>query len=318
MPFILDFERPIFELENKIQELRQFSAEKEIDLSEEISTLEKKAARLKEDTYRNLTPWQKVQIARHPERPSVLDYINFFVEDFVELKGDRRYGDDPAVVGGIGRFRGRPVTIIGHVKGRGTKENIARNFGMVHPEGNRKAVRLMKQAEKFRRPVICFIDTPGAYPGEGAEERGQGEAIAASLLTMATLRTSLISVVIGEGGSGGALALGMGDRVLMLEHAVYSIISPEQFANILWKEPGRAQEAAGLMKMTAQDLLAFGVIDEIVPEPLGGAHREPEQMAAILADCIEKHLREIEEMGEEERLHRRCQRFRRMGAVVEE
>ncbi|MDN5293251.1 MAG: acetyl-CoA carboxylase carboxyl transferase subunit alpha [Eubacteriales bacterium] len=318
MPFILDFERPIFELENKIQELRQFSAEKEIDLSEEISTLEKKAARLKEDTYRNLTPWQKVQIARHPERPSVLDYINFFVEDFVELKGDRRYGDDPAVVGGIGRFRGRPVTIIGHVKGRGTKENIARNFGMVHPEGNRKAVRLMKQAEKFRRPVICFIDTPGAYPGEGAEERGQGEAIAASLLTMATLRTPLISVVIGEGGSGGALALGMGDRVLMLEHAVYSIISPEQFANILWKEPGRAQEAAGLMKMTAQDLLAFGVIDEIVPEPLGGAHREPEQMAAILADCIEKHLREIEEMGEEERLHRRCQRFRRMGAVVEE
>lgn len=318
MPFILDFERPIFELENKIQELRQFSAEKGIDLSEEISTLEKKAARLKEDTYRNLTPWQKVQIARHPERPSVLDYINFFVEDFVELKGDRRYGDDPAVVGGIGRFRGRPVTIIGHVKGRGTKENIARNFGMVHPEGNRKAVRLMKQAEKFRRPVICFIDTPGAYPGEGAEERGQGEAIAASLLTMATLRTSLISVVIGEGGSGGALALGMGDRVLMLEHAVYSIISPEQFANILWKEPGRAQEAAGLMKMTAQDLLAFGVIDEIVPEPLGGAHRQPEQMAAILADCIEKHLREIEEMGEEERLHRRCQRFRRMGAVVEE
>lgn len=318
MPFILDFERPIFELENKIQELRQFSAEKGIDLSEEISTLEKKAARLKEDTYRNLTPWQKVQIARHPERPSVLDYINFFVEDFVELKGDRRYGDDPAVVGGIGRFRGRPVTIIGHVKGRGTKENIARNFGMVHPEGNRKAVRLMKQAEKFRRPVICFIDTPGAYPGEGAEERGQGEAIAASLLTMATLRTPLISVVIGEGGSGGALALGMGDRVLMLEHAVYSIISPEQFANILWKEPGRAQEAAGLMKMTAQDLLAFGVIDEIVPEPLGGAHREPEQMAAILADYIEKHLREIEEMAEEERLHRRCQRFRRMGAVVEE
>lgn len=318
MPFILDFERPIFELENKIQELRQFSAEKGIDLSEEISTLEKKAARLKEDTYRNLTPWQKVQIARHPERPSVLDYINFFVEDFVELKGDRRYGDDPAVVGGIGRFRGRPVTIIGHVKGRGTKENIARNFGMVHPEGNRKAVRLMKQAEKFRRPVICFIDTPGAYPGEGAEERGQGEAIAASLLTMATLRTPLISVVIGEGGSGGALALGMGDRVLMLEHAVYSIISPEQFANILWKEPGRAQEAAGLMKMTAQDLLAFGVIDEIVPEPLGGAHREPEQMAAILADCIEKHLREIEEMAEEERLYRRCQRFRRMGAVVEE
>lgn len=232
----LEFEKPLLELERKIGELRSFSSEKGIDLAEEISTLEKKAESMKKEIYSNLSPWQKIQLARHPQRPYTLDYIKLIFEDFLEMHGDRLFGDDRAIVSGIAKFNGRPVTIIGHQKGRDTKDNIGRNFGMPHPEGYRKALRLMKQAEKFKRPVICLIDTPGAYPGIAAEERGQGEAIARNLMEMSNLKTPIIVVVIGEGGSGGALALGVGDKIAMLEHSVYSVSSPEACAAILWKD----------------------------------------------------------------------------------
>ena len=282
MAAILEFEKPIQELENKINELRSFSRDKGIDLSNEITTLEKRAMEVRESIYGNLNSWQHVLISRHPERPNTYDYINYIFKDFIELHGDRYFGDDPAVVGGIGRFYGRAVTVIGHLKGKDTKENLARNFGMAHPEGFRKGMRLMKQAEKFKRPVICFIDTPGANPGIGAEERGQFEAIARSILTMATLKTPIITVVIGEGASGGALAFGVGDRILMQEHTVYSVISPEGYASILWKDSSRAREAAEAIRITASDILELGVADKIIPEPLGGAHRDPEAAAELL------------------------------------
>ena len=313
MPAILEFEKPIEELEIKITELRKFSREKGIDLTNEIAILEKRAREVKESIYSNLDAWQKVLIARHPERPNVYDYIKYLFTQFYELFGDRLYGDDPSVLGGIGRFRGRAVTVIGHLKGKDTKENLARNFGMAHPEGYRKALRLMKQAEKFKRPLICFIDTPGAYPGMGAEERGQFEAIARSILTMVNLRTPIIAVVIGEGGSGGALAFGVGDRVLMLEHTIYSVISPEGYSSILWKDASRYKEAAGTFKITAQDVFELGVVDRIVPEPLGGAHRDPEAAAQNLGQAISECLDELVSIDPEILIKNRYNKFRTMG-----
>lgn len=313
MPAILEFEKPIQELEIKISELRSFSQEKGIDLTNEIVTLEKRANEVRESIYSNLSSWQKVLIARYPERPNTNEYIKYLFTDFIEMHGDRFFGDDPAVVGGIGRFRGRAVTVLGHLKGKDTKENLARNFGNAHPEGYRKGIRLMKQAEKFKRPVICFIDTPGAYCGMGAEERGQSEAIASSISTMVTLKVPIISVVIGEGGSGGALALGVGDRILMQEHTIYSVISPEGYASILWKDATRCREAAEAIKITAQDLLKLGVADKIVPEPIGGTHRDPEAAAGLLGEALAGTLKELLAFEPEELVSRRYDKFRVIG-----
>lgn len=318
MPAILDFEKPIQELETKISELRRFSEEKGIDLTNEISILENRAREVRESIYGNLNSWQKVLIARHSERPNTYDYINYLFTDFIELHGDRFFSDDPAVIGGIGRFGGLAVTVLGHLKGKDTKENLARNFGMAHPEGYRKAIRLMKQAEKFKRPVICFIDTPGAYCGMGAEERGQFEAIARSISTMSTLRVPIISIVIGEGGSGGAVAFGMGDRILMLEHAVYSVISPEGYASILFKDATRCREAAEAMKITAQDLFDLGVADKIIPEPLGGAHRDPEVAAKNIGEALAGTLEELLAVPPETLVQLRYKKFRAIGSLTAE
>lgn len=315
MPAILEFEKPIQELETKISELRSFSKEKGIDLTNEIATLEARAREVRESIYGNLDSWQKVLIARHAERPNTYDYIKYLFNDFIELHGDRCYGDDPAVAGGIGRFRGRAVTIIGHLKGKDTKENLARNFGMAHPEGYRKAMRLMKQAEKFNRPVLCFIDTPGGYCGMGAEERGVSEAIASSIAVMAALKTPVVAVVIGEGGSGGALAFGVGDRILMQEHTIYSVISPEGYASIVWKEAARVREAAGVLKLTAQDLLELGVADKIIPEPLGGAHRDPGAAAGLLGEALDDVLKELQAIDPETLVARRYDKFRAIGSL---
>jgi acetyl-CoA carboxylase carboxyl transferase subunit alpha len=313
MAATLEFEKPIQELENKINELRSFSRDKGIDLSNEITTLEKRAMEVRESIYGNLNSWQHVLISRHPERPNTYDYINYIIRDFIELHGDRCFGDDPAVVGGIGRFNGHAVTVIGHLKGKNTKENLARNFGMAHPEGFRKGMRLMKQAEKFKRPVICFIDTPGANPGIGAEERGQFEAIARSILTMAALKTPIITVVIGEGASGGALAFGVGDRILMQEHTIYSVISPEGYASILWKDSSRAREAAEAIRITASDILDLGVADKIIPEPLGGAHRDPKAAADLLGEAVADSLGELLELSLEDLMSCRYEKFRSIG-----
>lgn len=309
----LEFEKPIQELENKINELRKFSNDKGIDLSNEIAILEKRAVEVREAIYGNLNSWQHVLISRHPERPNTYDYINYIIEDFIELHGDRCFGDDPAVVGGIGRFNGRAVTVIGQLKGKDTKENLARNFGMAHPEGYRKAVRLMKQAEKFKRPVICFIDTPGAYPGIGAEERGQFEAIARSILVMSALRVPIITVVIGEGFSGGALGIGVGDRILMQEHAIYSVITPEGYASILWKDSSRARDAAEAIRIIARDIHELGVADKIIPEPLGGAHRDPEGAAEMLEKVLAESLDELLALTTEELMAQRYEKFRSIG-----
>lgn len=309
----MDFERPIIELENKIKELEEFSAKNDVDLSEEINILRKKLDRLKKDVYGSLTPWQKVKIARLNERPTTLEYIERVFSNFIEFHGDRYYGDDTAVVGGIGTIGGIPVTVIGHQKGRDTKENIRRNFGMPHPEGYRKALRLMKQAEKFKRPIITFIDTPGAYCGMGAEERGQGEAIAVNLFEMSRLKTPIIVVVIGEGGSGGALALGIGDRVSMLEHSIYSVISPEGLSSILWKDASLAEKAAGIMKLTAQDLAQLNVIDKVIEEPLGGAHKDVDFTANRIKDYILKELPELMKIDVDTLLNRRYEKIRNIG-----
>lgn len=313
---LLEFEKPLIELEAKIDELTRFSNEKGIDLSAEIKTLQNKAETLKKEIYGNLSPWKRVAIARHPERPGTLDYIKYIFEDFMELYGDRSYGDDPAIIGGIARFKGQPVTIIGHVKGKDTKENIARNFGYAHPEGNRKAIRLMEQAEKFGRPIFTFIDTPGAYCGIGAEERGQAQAIAVNLTRMITLAVPIIVTVVGEGASGGALAIGVGDHVAILENAVYSIITPEGYASILWKDTTRAQEAAAAMKMTAPDLEQLGVIDEIIPEPLGGAHKNPQEAAKLLCKSMQKTLAALQKIPPEKLLEKRYEKFRSIGQFV--
>ncbi len=308
----LEFEKPLMELEEKIERIKGLSKEQP-KAQDEIQKLQKRAHQLQRELYTHLTPIQTLQIARHPNRPSTLDYLGYLVPDFLELHGDRAYADDAAIVGGIGRLDGAPVVVIGHQKGRNVKERVKRNFGMPHPEGYRKAQRLMLLAERFGRPVITFIDTPGAYPGLGAEERGQSEAIAASLRLMARLAVPIVAVVIGEGGSGGALALGVADRILMLEHSVYSVISPEGCAAILWKSADKADDAADALKMTAKDLLALGVIDEIVPEPLGCAHRNHAAMAAALKKSVAQHLAHLSELPSEELLAARYEKFRKMG-----
>ena len=316
MANILDFEKPIRELETKIAELEKFAKEKDIDLSHEVDKLTQRAIELRKEIYGNLTAWQRVMIARHPERPTALEYIQLITDKFYELHGDRNFADDKAIVGGIGSIEGIPVTIIGQVKGRDTKENIARNFGMPHPEGYRKALRLMKQAEKFQRPIFCLIDTPGAYCGLGAEERGQGEAIARNLVEMMSIKTPIIPIVIGEGGSGGALALGIGDKVLVLENSVYSVISPEGFASILWKDSSLASEAAGAMKMTATDLLRLGVVDRVIEEPQGGAHQNKEAMAQAIKAAFFEEYHQLNSLDTQSLLEARYNKFRSIGQVL--
>lgn len=313
----LEFEKPLLELEQRIEELRSFADGQSIDVSRELAKLEAKAEDLRKQIYGKLTRWQITQIARHPRRPYTLDYLRLLGIDFVELHGDRRFSDDEAMVGGMGFMGKRRVMIVGHQKGRDTKENIRRNFGMAHPEGYRKSLRLMKLAEKFGRPIITFVDTPGAYPGIGAEERGQAEAIAVNLHEMSRLRVPIVVVVIGEGGSGGALGIGVGDRVLMLEYAIYSVISPEGCASILFRDASRAQEAAEAMKITATDLAERGVIDEIIPEPAGGAHRDAESAAKNVGEAIERHLSELEELSSDELVRRRLEKFMAMGEYRE-
>jgi acetyl-CoA carboxylase carboxyl transferase subunit alpha len=315
--FALEFEKPIAELERQIEELRKLATQRSLDVGREIAPLEEKLAELRSEIYRSLTPFQRVQVARHPRRPYALDYINTVFADFIELRGDRLYRDDPAIVGGTGRFEGRAVVIIGQQKGRDTKENLRRNFGMPHPEGYRKALRLMKLAERFRLPVVTLIDTPGAYPGLGAEERGQAEAIARNLEEMAVMRTPMIAVVIGEGGSGGALALGVTDRVLMFENAVYSVISPEGCAAILWKDASQRERAAAALKLTSGDLLGLGLIDAVIPEPPGGAHADPDGAAAALAEALRRHLADLDGLDPEELLRRRAEKYLRMGKFEE-
>lgn len=301
------------QLLEKIRDLRAFAQEQQIDLSKEITALEQKAADLRTVMYANLSPWQKVQLARHIKRPTTLDYINMIFTEFTQLHGDRQYRDDPALVGGIALLEGRPVTVLGHQKGKDTKDNIARNFGMPHPEGYRKALRLMAQAEKFRRPIICFIDTPGAFPGLGAEERGQSEAIARNLRDMAALKVPVINLVTGEGGSGGALAMGVGDSLLMLENTVYSVISPEGCATILWKDSARAKDAAAALKLTAQDLEELRITDEIIPEPQGGAQEDWNAAAAAIQEAIIRHLDVLSDLPVDKLLQRRWRRLASMG-----
>ncbi|HYC60174.1 MAG TPA: acetyl-CoA carboxylase carboxyltransferase subunit alpha [Thermoanaerobaculia bacterium] len=305
------FDEPILRIRRRIEELSAMEAEPATQA--EIAELESKLTKVSAEIYSNLTPWQKTLVARHPQRPYTLDFINLLIEEWGEIAGDRKFADDPAIVAGFGRFRGIPVCVIGHQKGRNTKEKIIRNFGQPRPEGFRKALRVMKLAEKFKLPILTFVDTQGAYPGLGAEERGQAEAIAVNLREMAALEVPVIVTVIGEGGSGGALALGVGDRVIMLEHAVYSVISPEGCAAILWKNSSAAPDAAAAMKITAQDLKKFGIIDEIVPEPSGGAHSDPAAAAALLAPTLEKAIRELQKLKPPALLDERYKKFRKMG-----
>lgn len=313
MKYDLHFEKPIVELRQKIEELKSFTEGKGIDLSAEIDKLEMRARDLECETYGNLTPWQKTQIARHSMRPTTLDYIHEICEDFIEFHGDRAFADDAAIVGGVAFLNGRPVTVIGHQKGKDTKENIVRNFGMAHPEGYRKALRLMKQAEKFHRPIVCFIDTAGAYPGSAAEERGQGEAIAKNLFEMAGLRTPIISIVTGEGGSGGALALGVADRVFMLEYSIYSVISPEGAAALLWKDSGLAQKAADSMKITADDLYEYQIVDGIIKESFGGAHNNVSETAQNIKKVIVETLSGLEKLDYDVLLTTRYQKYKNIG-----
>src|SRR5437660_2619836 len=315
MPETLDFEQPLLELETRIAELQALDDPAQ---REEIGKLEERLQRLRQKIYASLTAWQRTQLARHPRRPHARDFYRLLFDDFIELHGDRVYGDDAAVVGGLARFEGRSLVVVGHQKGRETREKIARNFGMPHPEGYRKALRLMQLADKFRKPIITFIDTPGAYPGIGAEERGQAEAIARNLREMSALRVPVVAVVTGEGGSGGALAIGVGNRVLMLRYAVYSVISPEGCAAILWGDAAKAAEAAEIMKITATDLQKLGVIDEVVPEPAGGAHRDWDVTALNLKAVLADHLRSLRGKTEDALVNERHERFRRIGAFEEE
>ena len=313
----LEFEKPIAELEKKIEELTLFTSNGDINLEEEILKLHKKSDQLRAEIYSRITPWQKAQISRHPNRPYTLDYIEAMMTDFVEMHGDRAFADDPAIVSGMAKLDGMPLTIIGHQKGRTTKEKIFRNFGMPNPEGYRKALRVMRFAERFRKPLLTFIDTPGAYPGIGAEERGQGESIARNLSVMSQLRTPILTVVIGEGGSGGALALGVADRILMLEHSTYSVISPEGCAAILWNDGAKASEAAELLKITAQDLFQMKVVDEVVEEPIGGAHRDPRRAAELLKEAVARNLAEIRNVPFDDLLKQRYEKVRRIGTFDE-
>jgi len=315
MPDALEFELPLLEIETRIAALQ---AEGDpVRTRDEIARLEERLQRLRPRTYAGLTAWQRTQLARHPKRPYTRDWCRLLFDDFTELHGDRRFGDDAAIVGGLARFEGRSVVVIGHQKGRDTREKIARNFGMPHPEGYRKAERLMELAARFRKPVFTLIDTPGAYPGVGAEERGQAEAIARNLKLMASLPVPMVAVVTGEGGSGGALAIGMGNRVLMLEYAVYGVISPEGCAAILWGDAAKAPEAAEVMKVTAPDLLRLRVIDGIIPEPVGGAHRDWEAAAANLKGGLREHLDALAHLGPDALIAERYEKFRRIGAYEE-
>jgi acetyl-CoA carboxylase carboxyl transferase subunit alpha len=310
----LSFEKPILELENKIEELKNFTSDnKKVDISSEIKRLEDKLERLRRDIYGNLSAWQKVQIARHPARPYTLDYISAIMTDFVELHGDRLFGDDKALITGIAKLDGTKVVVMGHQKGRDIKENLRRNFGCAHPEGYRKALRAMQMAEKFGLPVVIFIDTPGAYPGIGAEERGQAQAIAFNLREMMRIAAPMIAVVIGEGGSGGALGIGITDRVCVLENAYYSVISPEGCAAILWKDGAKAQEAAEVLKLTAPDLLKRGIIDKVIAEPLGGAHRDPVKTAENVKEAVNLYLQELKTQDLKELMQARYRKFRSMG-----
>ena len=313
----LEFEKPVVELEKKIEELRATASETKIDNSDEIEKLSKDMIRLQEEIFSNLTPWQITQLARHPLRPYTLDYISRIFSDFIELHGDRNFRDDPAIVGGLAMLEGEPVMVIGHQKGRTTKEKVYRNFGMPNPEGYRKAVRLMSMAERLKKPIITFIDTPGAFPGIGAEERGQAEAIAKNLMVMSRLKVPIIVVVIGEGGSGGALAIGVGDRVMMLEYATYSVISPEGCAAILWKDGSKADIAAKALKITAKDLYSLVVIDEIVKEPPGSAHRNPDSMAITMKEALVKSLQELKKLSPDELVDMRYKKYRKIGKFHE-
>ncbi len=311
--YALDFERPLLELEKKIEGLRSISRSGAVDMTQEIGRLEKKARRLQEELFSDLTRWQIVQLSRHNARPYFLDYVNFLFSDFCELAGDRLFGEDPSIVGGFARFDGQPVLVMGHQKGRSTKENMRRNFGMPRPEGYRKARRLFELADRFRRPIFTFIDTPGAYPGIGAEERGQAEAIASNLEVMAGLSVPVICTVIGEGGSGGALAIGVGNRVLMMQYSIYSVISPEGCASILFRDASRADKAAEALKLVATDLKALEVIDEVVPEPAGGGHRDPAAAAQNLGAVLRRNLRELSRLSAQQLIEQRYEKFRAMG-----
>jgi acetyl-CoA carboxylase carboxyl transferase subunit alpha len=316
-PYVLDFERPILALEAKIAELKEFSGGR-VDLSEEIQKLERKARSLQAKTFSDLTPWQIVQLARHPNRPYTLDYLSRLFTDFFEIEGDRRFAADRSIVGGFARFDGEPVLVLGHQKGRGTKENMLRNFGMPRPEGYRKARRLFDLAHRFRRPVLIFIDTPGAYPGIGAEERGQAEAIAVNLEVMSSLGVPTISVVIGEGASGGALGIGVTSRILMLQYAWYNVISPESCSSILYRDPNQGKKSAEALRLTAKDLSGFGITDEIVPEPEGGAHRDYDRVAKSVGEAIRRHLAELKQMTPEQLVADRYRKYRAMGVYTSE
>ncbi|HET6614106.1 MAG TPA: acetyl-CoA carboxylase carboxyltransferase subunit alpha [Kofleriaceae bacterium] len=313
---ILEFERPIIDLERKIEELRGLSTQS-VDFSTEIRRLEQKARKLQKEVFAELSAQQKVQLSRHPTRPYLLDYIGLLTEDFVELHGDRSFRDDPAIVGGLARFDKWEVLVIGHQKGRNTKDNVYRNFGMPRPEGYRKAARLMRLAARFGRPILSFIDTPGAYPGLGAEERGQMEAIAKALQVMASLKTPIITTVIGEGGSGGALAIGVADRVLMLEYAIYAVISPEGCASILWRDPAKIPEAAAQLRLTATDLVSLGIADGIIPEAPGGAHRDPARTASNLRAALKRELQTLCALDPDELVAQRYAKFRAIGRFAD-
>ncbi len=317
MAFVLDFEKPLDELERQIGHLRRLAKERDLKVDNEIGPLEKKLDDLRREIYEELTPMQRVQVARHPRRPYILDYVDALFTDFIELKGDRLFRDDPAIVGGWARLDGRPVMVIGHQKGRDTKENLRRNFGMPHPEGYRKALRLMDMAARFNAPIITLIDTPGAYPGLGAEDRGQAAAIAQNLEVMAGLETPILAAVVGEGGSGGALALGLADRVIMLSNAVYSVISPEGCAAILWNDASQKERAAEALKLTAPDLLALGLVDEVIPEPPGGAHSDPERTIEALGEALRRHVEELAKIGSKKLIKPRAKKYMEMGRFTE-
>ncbi|QCH14296.1 acetyl-CoA carboxylase carboxyltransferase subunit alpha [Synechococcus sp. CB0101] len=314
---LLDFEKPLVELEEQIEQIRQLAKDSEVDVSQQLLQLETLAARRREEIFTNLSPAQKIQVARHPQRPSTLDYIQVVTDEFIELHGDRRGNDDQALVGGVGRIGDQGVVLLGHQKGRDTKENVARNFGMASPGGYRKAMRLMEHADRFRLPIFSFIDTPGAYAGLTAEEQGQGEAIAVNLREMFRLRVPIVATVIGEGGSGGALGIGVADRLLMFQHSVYTVASPEACASILWRDAGKAPVAAEALKITAPDLLKLGLIDDIIAEPSGGNHWAPRQAAETLKAALLRHLGELQTLSETELTNQRYAKFRAMGRFLE-
>lgn len=314
---MLDFEKPLFEIRNKIESLKESQDKNDVDLQEEIDMLEASLERETKKIYTNLKPWDRVQIARLQERPTTLDYIPYIFDSFMELHGDRNFRDDPAMIGGIGFLNGRAVTVIGQQRGKDTKDNIYRNFGMAHPEGYRKALRLMKQAEKFNRPIFTFIDTKGAYPGKAAEERGQSESIATNLIEMASLKVPVIAIVIGEGGSGGALGISIANKVLMLENSTYSVISPEGAAALLWKDSNLAKIAAETMKITAHDIKQLGIIDDVISEPLGGAHKDIEQQALAIKSAFVEQLDSLESLSRDEIANDRFEKFRNIGSYIE-